>query len=51
MWSSSNPCVANVNINSGRIYANKVGTAVITAITRDGNYRSYSIVNVDETFK
>ena len=44
-WSSSNPEIANVNEN-GKVTGIKVGTAVITVKTHDGEFTAECTVNV-----
>ncbi len=48
-WCSSNEDVACVNYYTGEIYANDVGTAIITATTEDGDFTSCGTVTVCST--
>lgn len=48
-WCSSNEDVACVDYYTGQIYANEVGTTVITATSVDGSYTSSSIITVYST--
>ena len=45
-WCSSNPEIVSVDYYSGRITANSVGTAVITATTVYGGFTDTCVVNV-----
>lgn len=47
-WTSSNPNVADVNSTSGTVSAKGLGTAVITATTKDGNMTATCNVTVKE---
>ena len=47
-WSTSNPSVAAVDPTTGRVTGAKVGTAVITVTTVDGNYTARCTVTVTE---
>lgn len=44
-WTSSNPQVASVN-RSGQVFANSLGSAVITVTTNQGNYSASATVTV-----
>lgn len=48
-WCSSNEDVACVDYYTGEIYANDVGTAIITATTEDGDFTSCGMVTVCST--
>jgi len=48
IWASSNPDVATV-ANNGIVTAISLGTAIITAITDDGNYSANCTVTVSES--
>lgn len=48
-WVSSNPAVATVDVNTGLVTETGTGSAVITAITEDGNYTDNITINADQT--
>ncbi len=48
-WSSSNPSVASVGINTGKVYGNEPGTCTITATSKEGGYKATCTVYVTES--
>lgn len=48
-WVSSDPAVVSVNINTGLATEVSTGTAVITAITDDGNFTDNITINSNQT--
>lgn len=49
LWVSSDPSVVSVDVNTGLATENGTGTAIITAITDDGNYTGSVTINSNQT--